>query len=87
MNAVHHCRSCGKETLVEGPCDDCYNGTSLTAPKMVKLQFADKATTGSKWADRMVNEAVDSALLRLKPIIRDELRKEIKRLLQIEEIE
>lgn len=54
---------------------------------MVKLHFVDKPTTGSKWADRMVNEAVDCALIRLKPIIRDELRKEIKRLLQIEDSE
>jgi hypothetical protein len=58
----------------------------LSAPPTVRLTIAEKPTTGSKWADKQINDAVEMALLRLQPIIRDTLRAEIKRVLQIEEI-
>ena len=45
----------------------------------------DKPTTGCKDADRRINEAVNMALLRITPILRDVLREEIKRHLPLEE--
>lgn len=57
-----------------------------TGPVIESLK-KEKATTGSKYADRRVNQAVDMALLRLAPIIRDTIREEIKRMLQLEDEE
>lgn len=51
---------------------------------IVKLEPIQPATTGSKYADKRVNQAVDMALLRLGPIIRDMMREEIKRHLELE---
>lgn len=44
----------------------------------------DKPTTGSKDGDCRINKAVDMALLRLKPIIRDIIREELKEMLPLE---
>lgn len=56
-------------------------------PTVIKVEEFQAPTTGYKECDRDINHAVDSALLRLKPILRDILREELKRHLKLEEVE
>lgn len=45
------------------------------------VQFEEQ-TTGSKECDKQINRAIDMALLRIAPILRDFIREEIKRNLE-----
>lgn len=54
--------------------------------KTFKPVFAERPTTGDKELDRAINNAVDTALLKLQPIIRDAIRAELKRHIEAEPI-
>lgn len=54
-------------------------------PTVIKIEEYQKPTTGYKECNRDIDHAVDHALLRLKPIIRDILLEELKRNLKLEE--
>jgi hypothetical protein len=58
----------------------------MNAPKIIKIQPYQKPTTGYKECDRDIDHAVDSALIRIKPLLRDILRDELKRHLALEEV-
>lgn len=63
-------------------CHEHAEGVSVVA-----LKEFEPVTTGSKDCDHEINTAVDVALLRIKPILRDFIRQELKRNLQACDLE
>lgn len=54
---------------------------------VIESTVFQEPSTGSKIADRAIDRAIDGAMIRIKPFLRDILREEIKRMLPLEETE
>lgn len=54
----------------------------IQEPVLRPVQF-EKPTSGDVEVDRAINRAVEAALLRVSPILRDLIREELKRVLEV----
>ncbi len=53
-------------------------------PCVIEPLKLERPSTGCRDVDRDIDQAVDIALLRIKPILRDLIREELKRVLNVE---